>query len=471
MKHRFALHFMLVFLVITLLTGCDDGAVPTPTPIPGESVAPQLLPLYQQISAVIPKGLGEAIKPAEEENGQIRQVFEDGVMRYDVASQRVFLEPIGYQQISTPEAPSEPQGPTWQNIQGYWVPSIIANTYNQIGGETVVGKPLSNYNYNFQRQRYEIYFENLGMYILDGDPSAQVHLLPYGQWLTAMTNSNVDASVDKAIIRNAAEAFDTVAKRLTPEYTGNIITPLIIDSQKRILRVYENIIMVWNPEQNNITWLNAPEALGIQRKPLTTQIDDARLTFAPDPTNPSLGHNIPILFWDFIRTHSGLEVSGTPIMELEEKPDTQGDIWWQCFEHICMEYNPNTNKVQMTPVGKLYYERFLRQIPRRDTAPPLSTEIQIFQESRQVSPGDTQQVMVNVTTQGESPANISLKLNIHLPDGRVNVLWFPPTDATGQSSLTLPPIQAENNTPIRYEVCTADEMVCVSEQFVIWGNP
>ncbi|GAB4531335.1 MAG: hypothetical protein Fur0018_19250 [Anaerolineales bacterium] len=435
-----------------------------------------MMALYETISAVFPEGLGAAIQPAEESDGQIRQVFERGIMRYDLASQKAFLEPIGYQQIETAQSPVQPEsGPTWRNIQGYWMPASIASKYDRLGAE-IFGRPLSNYTYNPEKNRYEIYFENLGMYILDGDPSQTAHLLPYGTWATAITTSpaTTDDPAQRAILRNAADEFNSTGQRLGSDYTGEMIVGLTIDEQKRILRVYENIVMVWDAAQGEISWLNVPEMLGVQPEPLTTRVSNPQMTFlALDPAHPEMGHNIPIEFWKIIRFHSGTEVSGPPITELRTKPDTNDRIWWQCFEHICIEYDSAAGTTRLSPLGRLYYERFLQQLPNQNLSPPLSQrpDLQIYQTSRQISPNTAQQVQVYITSQGKPLANISLKLELHLPDGQVKFLWFPPTDEAGQTNLTLPVITAPNNTPVNYLVCTADDQFCMAEQFVIWAAP
>ena len=45
-----------------------------------------------------------------------------------------------------------------------------------------VGKPPTELHYNPETQRYEQYFENLGMYWLESEGPEHVRLLNYGAW-------------------------------------------------------------------------------------------------------------------------------------------------------------------------------------------------------------------------------------------------------------------------------------------------
>jgi hypothetical protein len=66
-------------------------------------------------------------------------------------------------------------------INGYPVPESIYTFYQKIGS-TVAGKALTEYRLNVDLNRYEMYFDNLGIYILAGDPTQTVHLMPLGSW-------------------------------------------------------------------------------------------------------------------------------------------------------------------------------------------------------------------------------------------------------------------------------------------------
>ncbi len=350
----------MFLLVAVMLSGCDDASLPaTATPIPGSPVAPQFVGLYTAIAEVIPGGLGMARSDFVEENGQLRQVFDGGVLVYDKASGASFLAPVGKEQIAPEPPEKEPEGPTWRRIDGYWAPAAIANAYDALG-EDVVGRPLTNYRLNAAKHRYEMYFENLGMYIRENDPYTQVHLLPYGAWSYAGNIISPDNAPQANIMRDAVEAFDAWETRLTPAFTGEEISPLTIDSHGRILRVYANVVSEWNQAQGTVRLVPVPLELGMERQPLKPRVDNDRLMFLSLDETRTLGHNIPRLFWDdLISKYSGIDVAGAPIMELDFKPGTQQKVYWQCFENLCVEYDSRTGKTSITPLGERYYERFL----------------------------------------------------------------------------------------------------------------
>ncbi len=352
---------VILLLTAVVLSGCAEAPLPvTPTPIPGKPVAPQFVGLYETIAGVIPGGLGAARSEAVDEDGQIRQIFDGGVLVYDKTSGVTALAPVGKEQIATEPPSKEPEGPTWRQIGEYWVPAAIANAYDALG-EDVVGHPLTNYRYNSAQQRFEMYFENLGMYIWKDDPYSQVYLLPYGAWVYADRVPLQENVLRANIARDATEAFDAWEDRLTREFTGEEIAPLITDAQGRILRVYANVVPEWNQEQGIVQLVHVPLELGVERQPLKPRVDNDRMMFLPLDESGTLGHNIPRFFWDnLISKYSGIDVFGEPITELEFKPGTQQEVYWQCFENLCVEFDGNTDTNAITPLGRQYYERFLK---------------------------------------------------------------------------------------------------------------
>ena len=352
---------VILLLAAVVLSGCAEAPLPvTPTPIPGKPVAPQFVGLYETIAAVIPGGLGAARSEAVDEDGQIRQIFDGGVMVYDKAGGTVSLAPVGKEQIVAEPPSKEPEGPTWRQIGEYWVPAAIANAYDALG-ESVVGRPLTNYRYHAAKQRFEMYFENLGMYIREDDPYSQVYLLPYGAWVYAERVPLQDDLLQANIARDATESFDAWEDRLTREFTGEEIAPLITDAQGRILRVYANVVLEWNQEQAIVQLVPVPLELGVKREDLKPRVDNDLMMFLPLDESGTLGHNIPRFFWDnIISKYSGIDVFGVPIMELSVRDKAEPDVYWQCFENLCIEYDSRTNEASIMPLGRRYYEYFLK---------------------------------------------------------------------------------------------------------------
>ncbi len=351
-----------VFLLAAVaLSGCDDAPLPvTPTSIPGKPVAPQFVGLYESIAGIIPGGLGAARSDAVDDGEQIRQIFDGGVLVYDKANGVTFLDSVGKEQVA-PEPPDKyPEGPTWRQIGEYWAPAAIANAYDALG-ERIAGRPLTNYHYHAAKQRFEMYFENLGMYIWKDDPYNQVYLLPYGAWVYAGKVPSQENTSQANIARDATESFNAWEDRLTLEFTGEEIAPLLTDARGRILRVYANVVLEWNQEHGAVRLVSVPLELGVKREDLKPRVDNDLMMFLPLDESGTLGHNIPRFFWDsIISKYSGIDVFGVPIMELSVRDKAEPDVYWQCFENLCIEYDSRINEASIMPLGKQYYERFLK---------------------------------------------------------------------------------------------------------------
>ncbi len=462
---------LLAFVIAAALTGCDTVAAPDPTPIPGAPVYPAFLPVYARIADVFPGGLGMAKTGPQDMGTFVRQVFEKGVMVYDPAAHKVALQPVGYQQ-SQKETPVElAQGPGWVQVQGYWVPPAVAKIYNALGTE-IFGAPLSNYRYNSAQQRYEIYFENLGIYMLPDDPLEQVYLLPYGNWMLAnesFPEGKDNTPMPKAIIQNATDAFDALASRTDEAFLGEELAPLTTSPDGRIIRVYANAVMVWDAETNQADWMNLPEIMGIQPGGLVDDLQNEKLFFVPIQGNK--GHNIPNKFWeDFLALYGGLDTAGKPITELIYKEGSGGQVMQQCYEHICLEFDYNTKKVAPTPLGAEYYRKYGGEQHPQNASPPLSlVKIETRLAHASISPTEPQQVWSRIQVDGKPAADISPVLILHLPEGQVE-FSFPPTNAQGETSLTLPPMTENNGVKVLYDVCLVlddGSKPCATGQFFI----
>lgn len=471
MKKFFSL-FLVVLMTTIALSGCGGSAsVPTPTPIPGAAVLPEFLPTYAQIAQFFPGGLGRAQKPPENMGTFTRQIFEKGVLVYDPGNDRVALQPVGYQQRQ-PEPPTTPaEGPGWVQIQGYWVPPAIAKTYNALGSE-VMGEPLSNYRYNPDQQRYEMYFANLGIYTLPNDPLEQVYLLPYGNWVLA-NESILDGEstpFPRAIIQNATEAFDELASRTDKVLTGEQLAAITTSPEGQIIRVYTNAIMVWNAEENKAEWMNLPERMGVVRTSLVEELQNDNTFFVP-LQGRTKGHNVPNKFWDdFLALHGGFDAAGYPITELVPKTESNGQVVQQCYEHICLEFNYDTGEITPVPFGEEFYRKYgSGQHPQNGSPPLKRVVIETTPAHPLISPRQPQQVRSRIQIDGQPAPNVSPSLILHLPAGQVE-FSFPPTNAQGEAVLDLPPLAEGNGTKVMYEVCLTLEdgsRPCASGQFVI----
>jgi hypothetical protein len=132
------------------------------------------------------KLLGPAISPLIE-SGRIQSQFvEAALMTYDPFGKEggeFRFAPLGVM-LGISEPPIENQDTTDSvYINGHVVFPEFLQFFQQLGGEGVVGRPLTEAHHNPEKNRIEQYFENLGFYRFTFDPPGTVRLLAYGAYV------------------------------------------------------------------------------------------------------------------------------------------------------------------------------------------------------------------------------------------------------------------------------------------------
>jgi hypothetical protein len=144
----------------------------------------------------------------------------------------------------------------------------------------------------------------------------------------------------------------------------------------------------------------------------------------------------------------------------------------QCFANACLQYL--AGQVSPLPMGAEYKARFYDQPSPQVQAAFDQIRIEVWEGRSQVSSSESQTIFANLHAGGELLEGLQPFLELTLPEGGASIYQFPPTDAGGQTQLSVPPVLAQNGTLIAYRVClqgfNADQ-VCASESYLIWGNP
>jgi hypothetical protein len=202
-------------------------------------------------------------------------------------------------------------------------------------------------------------------------------------------------------------------------------------------------------------------------------------------TDGGLGYNVHQVFVDYITMH-GAEAVGQPITELNPL-DTAASR--QCFEFVCLENHPTAPeglKVRPMSLGTQYLA-FLENKQNEpvvdqsvDPNPTLAPEDQVitkrlymnvWERYPLMAPGMKQEIGASLI-EGDLPViGADFLLYVDLPDGSRPQYRFPPTNRSGQTSITLNPIDAPIKTNIPYQVCLQDvsaNYICISESFLIW---
>ncbi|MFN2195311.1 MAG: hypothetical protein ACK2UW_04220 [Anaerolineales bacterium] len=374
--------------------------------------------------------------------------------------------PIAAEQTSPP-----PQN-QYAYIDGYEVPARVAAFYDETGAD-VAGRPLGPYEYDEKTNRYEMLFENIGIYIGADDPQQTIHMLPLGlMFAFSQREANTESElipISPAIVL----LLNQMSTRLGTEFTGKVLIPLTLDDAGRPTRIFENMVMKVDPQSpNQIIWEPLPITLGIPAQPAVPRINDPRFTFVTTQESEGLGHNIPLEFWEYIRDHADLAITGQPITEIFY-PETNHNLVRQCFEHMCLDYNMATDEIRLTSLGIDYYRR-VHEPGQMGPISPSTLALNIWEAQPAIPPDEAQVIFARISQNKLPIINVQPVLELTMPDDTRQTMQMSASDIDGISSLQLPPIAADNGTIIPYQVCVLfsdGSQFCLADQFLIWNAP
>lgn len=426
------------------------------------------------------KTLGPAISTLIEADNFQMQYTSTVLMRYDPqaqASEKFSLAPLGDDlHISDGPLPL-PEQDGERIVNGYLVYDEFAAVYDALHGERFAGKPLTQVRVDMTRGRIEQYFTNLGFYRLLKDPPNTVHLLAYGAWkCDAYCRYLVTNDARLAPQPAYPEPFIGSLASLGQAFTGRPLTAPYLAPDGQLEQVYDSFVVAARPASiRGMSLRPISESVGFKPGPLVKKVNDDRLVFYP--LQEGLGHEVPKVFEDYLTQHGGLEISGMPTTELFQ----QDAVYRQCFTNLCLDYNPAapaSERIRPAALGEIY----LRQFPPPGTRTAAATPAPAGGFSltawgaNSLTPGNQGQtihIRVVSASDGAPAGGLSADLTVILPNGDQSTYTFPPTDASGQSSVDLPPIYASNGTIIPYQACLAAQpgaAQCVKDSYVIWGN-
>lgn len=476
-----------------LLAGCVQ------TQLPAQPVAQQPFPPAPEMETFYRKAggedvLGALISPRLEEGNYVYQYTVNALLftesRID-GNPEVRFAPIGLDLNLSPSQLLAKEGKSQFENESFAVYQEFIPLYDRLGGERRIGAPLSGLRYNPHQKRYEQFFEGVGMYRTESDPSGKVKLLAYGVWKcgNACLYPVFPQAEVIAPMPIDPQVFPLV-ERLGLDFTGFAITPPIKDPQGRLIVIFENAVIEIRPEsEGGVSLLSLPQKLGILPQGMVDNEDDETKTFLS--LDGDKGHHILRSFMNYIDAHGGLDLIGLPIGEPLEWE--KGSIR-QCFEKVCLIEDRQIEgpyRIRPSPLGfeyaYLYFDSVsggrlsLTPLPLQPLATETSTAneelypevtLEIIETKPFVDTQTSQEIGVVVRFGGQAAVEIVPILYLSFPDGESYEFEMPPTNEQGKSFLVIPPTQAPNGTLVAYRICITTPggvQMCAREDYLIWS--
>lgn len=481
------LRFVILFSLSFSIAGCNPtGGYRSTTPeFPSAvsvtpdtySIDPVFVDFYAYFGEVI--SLGPAITPLFEEDNLKKQYVEAGLIVYDPGdreSGKYRLFPLG-NDFGIAEPPVDDPGLQESRfINGHVVYGDFLNLYEQLGGARFVGLPLTEARHNTERGRVEQYFENLGFYRLDDDPSGSVQLLSYGV-LSCDKNCRYQAPSSSIPSTRPVltEPFAAEVARLGGlPYVGLTLSDPYLAGDGRMEVIFENLVLVTESgDQERVIVRPIVEMVGIQVQPPVDQVDNTLMEFIP--LFQGKGHHVPHFFLSFLERLGGLEFSGPPTTEVF--PVSNG-VYRQCFTTLCLDFevdNQGERRMKLAPLGVIYKEKYYQQAGDFTRTQSLKDiDIKVWEGNPSVTSDQYQEIHAVIFENNYPLINREPIIIVTLPDTSTQIYHFQPTNANGHTSIIIPSVPAPNGTLIAYEVCLvgiSDEVTCVGDHYLIWNHP
>jgi hypothetical protein len=460
-----------LFFLVTVLVACATRNDSPTTSLDGTyPLDPVFDSLYQELGGIT--HFGPAISPSVKQGDMIYQYTIAALFQHDRRSGVTSLAPVG-KELGFQSVPDESSAvPGDRVINGVRIFPPFVGLFEKLGGVSVVGNPLSEVRYDERLGRYEQYFENLGFYQLVNDPTQKVYLLAYGAWMCQQScsypipqNSRMDIPITKA------EPFVEFVSHYGIEFSGYALTEPYIAPDGLIEQVYENMVLVLNPEHpEQVNLRSVPGLIGIETEPVEKADGDEQHRFVA--VDGKKGYNVPKRFMDYLEKHGGVSIAGMPITRIQ---NIDQRLQKQCFERLCLEDVIDLNGDQIVRPSKLGYSYRKMYSGEQAEAGKVFKGSQLtirpWENHPIIPPDQRQEIGANIYSGNEPLQGITAELILTYPNGDEKVYEMPPTNAEGKTQMTLQPIPGENGTLVSYRICVRDlqgERFCVKDSFLLW---
>ncbi len=478
----------LSFILILLAAGCGYQETLTEASLSAAYTPdPEFTPLTQRLGIYA----GSAIGSTFYIEGISYQYTSNVLMVHDpqaALQDQYRLESLAmYWDLTEPTVP-DPQDSGQIYVNGHLIWDEAQILYVQLGAD-LMGKPLTEVHYNPLYSRYEQYFEKMGVYRQENEPYGEVSILPYGAWTCAQQCSPEfgdsssppdfpDRATEEPMKQAEAAFWDTVAQ-LGIQFSGYPLTAAYLAQDGLVEKVFENVVMVWDPAQNGAVYLrNLPQAVGITPTPLVAPIPGMHYFLI----SGDLGYNLSQDFMVYVSRHGTLAFIGQPISEMHAR--TTG-ITRQCFEKVCLLYDQNAPaalRIRPEALGYQYlnanYPTDHNLVPQEavlpsQISPSSKVSLTIRKEADFISQDEAQTIIAGVFDGQKPMIGAAIVVTVTLPDGSQRSYSMPLTGEDGQAQIELDPILAEKGTIILYQVCITnlpESQFCRNDEYIIWDE-
>lgn len=427
-----------------------------------------------------------------------------GRMAYDPQAPepaRFSLSPLGLDLGVLEAAVQPPNDPGLRYVDGHIIDPLFLPLYQKLGEGRGAGRPLTEARYNPAMQRVEQYFENLGFYRSDMDPSGSVRLMAYGLWKCASSCVPPSSLFPDSLVKPplpVVPEFRKAVERLGQSFTGFALSAAYTAPDGATEQVFENVLIALQPDMNGRVVLRPlPIKLGISPEPLEpASNDDEDMFFYP--ISDEAGYNIPRIFLDYLAQHGGLDASGPPITTLIA---IREGVYRQCFANLCLEEHRQEQgalHIRLTPLGFTLWQAQSQSLGQggipaasteqenrlADIDQPTSTPTQVLTQPADggvvvhvwkkypvLSPGQYQEINV-IVLKGDVPLpDLHSDLILTLPAGESFRYDMEPTGSDGQSEYTLEPLDIPAGKAVEFQVCVyyqPGDATCVEDSFLVW---
>lgn len=479
--------WLLLGILAALLMGCapQAGLSGQTQPVQSFPVDPLFKEFYSALGGQ--QILGQPISRVEQRDDGLQCQFveraqmcfnplETGLMRFHLA-------PLGGILDIHPDTHSvaHAAAPGARVVDGFVIYEKFLPLYDRLYGAIYVGAPLTELRINYELNRVEQFFTNVGFYKSLKDPNGPVFLIPYGAYICGSTCSNLANEYWAMIKSNLAEQpfAESIARLGGVEVFGTpLLQPELVDGYIR--QVYTNVI--FQAPINDLSQVSLyplPAALGIQPDALAVKMTHDQLVFFTLDQQTGLGHNVPKPFEQFLAQHGSTIFSGNPIQEV--KAVAGQNLYQQCFENLCLLYDPSASdpmKVRLAPLGTVYMQAVNHDpaLEVQNKFDPANISLTVAVDRPNISSTDEQLVrmVVEEMVSGQGIPRVEGTLNLSYLDRTPVQHHFPPTDADGRSLVVIPPqFGLENGTRLQYQVCLnlpSDQPICRQDSYLIWNS-
>jgi hypothetical protein len=391
----------------------------------------------------------------------------------ETGAERYYLAPLGRSLILSPASAEQTSA-----VYPDFLP-----IYKALDKYDAVGATLTGVNYNYEQQRVEQYFSNLGFYHRFDDPHGAVYLLPYGAYACNSECTYKVAEADRIDpqVANIDTPFGTSLERMGGSQTfGRPLTHPYETEGGNLEQVYENAV-VYAPanDLSDIHLKPLPKLLGMVTTNPGVKVYGADQNMVFYATSGELGYHVPVIFDQFISLHGGLEISGNPITDPYSDPES--GIPRQCFENYCLDYHGEAEaeyKIRMAPLGTRYLSEIQGENEEVMTRYVYSNEtvlMQVTEGEAQVGSNEEQLISITILQkEDQSPiTNVDTKLTLTIPDGEQESYLSSATGADGKTTVNIPAHpKLKTGDLVSYKVCLnvpSDNPICVYDSYLIWN--